>query len=96
MGVWKSLLERAKEKKDELQRKAVRKAARGAVEAAGKVVDAASKVVEDAVFGEMPESAAKDAEAPPPDPFAKLKKAEAERKAAERAEKSAKGPQRRK
>ena len=81
MGSWKSLFDRVKEKKDELQRKAVKKAARTAIDSAG-------KAVERVLFGKLDDDEdEKAAEPEKPDPFAKLKAAEAEKKEREREEK---------
>jgi hypothetical protein len=88
MGVWKSIADRMKAKKDELQRRAVRKAAETALDSAGKAVQSAGKAVGKALFGDLDDEAAtgKAAEAPP-DPFAKLKAQEKETKERERQEK---------
>jgi hypothetical protein len=70
VSLWKSVVDRMKDKKDELQRKAVKKAAQGALDSAG-------RAIEKALFGDLPTSEPK-AETEKPDPFAKLKAAEAE------------------
>jgi hypothetical protein len=83
MGAWKSLFDRMREKKDELQRKAVKKAARTAIDSAG-------KAVERVLFGKLDDDEGEklaEAEQEKPDPFAKLKAAEAEKKEREREEK---------
>jgi exonuclease VII large subunit len=88
MGVWKSFVDRMKDKREELQRKAVKKAAQTALDSAGKAVDLAGKAVERALFGNLDDDDdAKKGAPPPPDPFAKLKAREAERKEQEREEK---------
>jgi hypothetical protein len=74
MGVWKSLVDRMKDKRDELARKAAKKAA-GSV----------GKAIEKALFGDLDEKDEISEEAP--DPFAKLKAAEAEKKERERGRK---------
>src|SRR5580698_10323916 len=71
VSLWRSLLDRMKDKKDELQRKAVKKAAQGALDSAG-------RAIEKALFGDAPPDAPR--EPAPPDPFAKLKAAEADKK----------------
>jgi len=63
MGLWKSLAG-----------KAAKKAAQTAVDVTGKAVDAVSGVLENAIFGDR-----KEKEPAAPDPFARLKAAEAER-----------------
>jgi hypothetical protein len=78
MSLWSSLAERMREKRDELARKAVKKAAQTAVDSAGKAVGSVGKAISRAFFGEDESNAAK------PDPFAKLKAAEAEKKERER------------
>ena len=80
MGVWKSLVTRMKDKRDELARKAAKRAAGAVVDSAGKAVDSVSKAIEKAVFGDP----AEHEETPPADPFAKLKAAEAEKKEREK------------
>jgi hypothetical protein len=90
MGVWKSLVERMKDKREELQRKAVKKAARAALDGAGKTVDLAGRAVERVLFGNLDDDEdgkAKKKPEPPADPFAKLKAAEAAQKEREREEK---------
>jgi hypothetical protein len=77
---WKDLLERVSDKTSELRRKALKKAARTAIDSAGKVVGRV-------LFGNLDDDETKPAEEPKPDPFAKLKAAEAERKEREREEK---------
>ena len=79
MSLWKSLVDRMKEKKDELQKQAVKKVARGALDSAGRVIDKA-------LFGERPGDAPEMPE--PPDPFAKLKAAETAKKESERRERA--------
>ena len=88
MGVWKSLVDGMREKRDELARRAAKKAARTAVSSAGKMVDGVSKAIEDAIFGDGDGAKADDASPEATtDPFAKLKAAEAEKKEREREEK---------
>ncbi len=86
MGVWKSIADRMKAKKDELQRKAVRKAAETAVDQAGKAMHSAGKAVGRALFGDLDEGEERESAPPatPPDPFAKLKAAEKEKAERER------------
>jgi hypothetical protein len=86
MGVWKSLVDRMKDKRDELARKAAKKAARSAVDSAGKMVDGVGKAIEEALFGDAEEPGPEAVEAPA-DPFAKLKAAEAAQKERDRVEK---------
>ena len=76
MGLWKSISDRMKAKREELQRRAVRKAAETALDSAGKAVESAGKAVGRALFGDgSDDEAAAQEKAPetPPDPFAKLK-----------------------
>jgi hypothetical protein len=84
MGLWKSLAERMREKRDELARKALKKAAETAVDSAGKAVGSVSKAIGRAFFGEEESDVVKSDKPEPPDPFAKLKAAEAQRKERER------------
>ena len=98
MGVFKSLVDKAKDKKDELQKKAARKAARTALEQGAKAamgaIDGAGKAIERALFGDAEEEGkTEDDEAPASkrDPFAKQKAAEADkRRAAARPERGVK------
>ncbi len=87
MGVWKSLVDRMKDKRDELARKAAKKAAQTAVDSAGKLVAGVGNALERAIFGDLSNEAEPPAEKAPSDPFAKLKAAEAEKKERERLEK---------
>jgi hypothetical protein len=82
MGAWKSLVERMKDARDELARKAAKKAAQTALDSAGKAMGAAGKALERALFGDLDADVApkKDDETPRVDPFAKLKAAEAAQK----------------
>ena len=84
MSLWSSLAERMRENRDELARKAVKKAAQTAVDSAGKAVGSVGKAIGRAFFGEDESDAAKPAEPEQGDPFAKLKAAEAEKKERER------------
>ncbi|HEY5241712.1 MAG TPA: hypothetical protein VIJ22_09615 [Polyangiaceae bacterium] len=86
MGVWKSLVDRMKDKRDELARKAARKAAQTAVDSAGRLVGGVGKALERALFGDLEDNSEAPAEKAPADPFAKLKAAEAEKKERERLE----------
>jgi hypothetical protein len=86
MSVWKSLLERMKDTRDELARKAAKKVARAALDSASKAAGSAGKALGRAFFGEE-EGAAVAEDASRPDPFAKLKAAEAEKRAREHADK---------
>ena len=92
MSIFKSLVDRVKEKKDELQREALKRAAKGTLKAAGSAVegtvDRAGKALERVIFGDEVGGEPKDAEAEGegaaearPDPFAKQKAAEVERSA---------------
>jgi hypothetical protein len=89
MGVFKSLVDRAKEKRDELAKKAAKKAAKTALEESAKAalgaIDGAGKAIERALFGDAEEQKKGDLDVPDeekPDPFAKLKAAEAAKAAA--------------
>jgi hypothetical protein len=86
MSIWKSWVERMRDTRDELARKAAKKAARAALDTAGKAAGSAGKAIERALFGDERVSAKKPEEAPAPDPFARVKAAEAERKERERAD----------
>jgi hypothetical protein len=87
MGVWKSLVERMRDTRDEFARKAAKKVARTALDSAGKAVGSAGNALERALFGDDARKPSGTEQAPKVDPFAKLKAAEAERKARERREK---------
>jgi hypothetical protein len=80
MGLLKSLVEKVKGKKDELQKKAAKKAAKVAIDrsarAAKGALDSAGNAIERAIFGDVEEEAATEA----PDPFAALKATEAKKK----------------
>jgi hypothetical protein len=87
MGVFKSLVDKAKQKKDELARKAAKQAAKTALEQSAKAamgaIDSTGRAIEKALFGDTEEESAKsedaaalDAKEAKPDPFAKLKAAE--------------------
>jgi len=90
MSVWKSLVERMKDTRDELARKAAKRVAQAALDSAGKAADSAGKALGRVLFGEkLRGSGAEDA--PQPDPFAKLKAAEAAKKARERSDKEKEG-----
>jgi len=92
MGVFKSLVDKAKEKKDELAREAAKKAAKTALEQGAKAalgaLDATGKAIEDALFGEArggqgEAGEAKDekpARSEPEDPFVRVNAAEAAKK----------------
>jgi hypothetical protein len=82
VGDFKDFLDRIADKRNELARKAVKKAARTAIDSAGKAI---SRVL----FGNLDDDdeAKNPAEAEMPDPFAKLKAAEAEKREREREEK---------
>ncbi len=80
MGDWKDFLDRIADKKNDLARKAVKKAARSAIDSAGKVIGRV-------LFGNLDEDEAGKPPEEKPDPFAKLKAAEAEKKEREREEK---------
>ncbi len=102
MAGFKSLVDKAKKKKDELAREAAKKAAKAAVrqgaEAALGAIDATGRAIEKAIFGDVMDGAAgKEKEgrgraseppspAAPPDPFARLKAAEAAKRDEERAQ----------
>jgi hypothetical protein len=84
-----------KEKKDELQKKAVKRAAEVALDQSAKaakgIVKGAGKALGHALFGDerdAHEGVAASAPEAPPDPFAKLKAAERERAAAEQRERA--------
>lgn len=83
MGDWKDFLDRIADKRDELARKAVKKAARTAIDSAGKAIGRV-------LFGKLDDDEAKTPPEEPPDPFAKLKAAEAEKKEQERREREEK------
>jgi hypothetical protein len=95
MGLLKSLADRARAKREDLQRRAAKKAAKVALDstarAARGALDSIGDALEKAMFGEAAKPEADEAdragapEPPPPDPFAKLKAAEAERAARKRA-----------
>jgi hypothetical protein len=72
VGDWKDLLNRALAQTEGLERRALKKAAKTAGKALGRLV-----------FGDLDEDEAKKEEEKP-DPFAKLKAAEAERKEREK------------
>jgi hypothetical protein len=90
MSRFKSLVDKMKEKSDEWQKKAAKKAAETALKqgarAATGAMDAAGKALERVIFGDAPAAKGDDdaerereREAPapaPPDPFAKMKAAE--------------------
>jgi hypothetical protein len=95
MGIFKSLVDKVKDKSDELAKKTAEKAARKAAEvamdrsakAAKGALDSAGRVIEKAIFGDVvaeedEESArARQAkEEAAPDPFAKVKAQEAAKK----------------
>jgi hypothetical protein len=80
MSVWRSLVERMRETRDELARKAARKVARTALDTAGKAAGSAGKALGRALFGDPEEAPPWPEDTPPPDPFARLKAAEAEKK----------------
>ncbi len=85
MGVFKSIVDKANKKKDELAQKAAKQAAKTALEQSAKAalgaIDATGRAIEKALFGKEDEEGAKSADSvpkpPAPDPFAKLKAAEA-------------------
>jgi hypothetical protein len=81
VSLWKSLVDRMKDKKDELQRKAVKKAAQGALDSAG-------RAIEKAIFGDSKADAAEAEKVEAVDPFAKLKAAEAQTRDRERQDKA--------
>jgi hypothetical protein len=84
MGLFKSLVDKAREKRDELGKKAAKKAATAALEhgteAATTALDNVGKAIGKAIFGDSDEKKTSDPP-PAPDPFAKQKAAEAARKA---------------
>lgn len=86
MSLFKSFVDKVKQKKDDLQKKAVKRAAEVALDQSAKaargIVKGAGQALGNALFGD--ERDARQAEAaaapePPPDPFAKLKAAERQR-----------------
>jgi hypothetical protein len=87
MGVWKSLVERMRDTRDELARKAAKKVARTALDSAGKAAGSAGRALERALFGDDARAPAKPEEAAKADPFARLKASEAEKRARDRMEK---------
>jgi hypothetical protein len=80
VGDLKDFLDRIADKRNELARKAVKKAARSAIDSAGKAIGRV-------LFGNLDDDETKPAEEQKPDPFAKLKAAEAEKREREREEK---------
>ena len=84
MGFFKELVGKVKDKTDELGKKAAKKAAEVAIEQSAKAVKSAvgsaSRAIETALFGDAEKEKAEQAareKAARPDPFAKLKAAEA-------------------
>lgn len=87
MGLWKALVGKILEKTDEARGKAVQKATDMAIDrgkrAAKAAVGGTARKIEEAIFGDVLDEAAekkKLAAEPKPDPFAKLKAAEAKKK----------------
>jgi hypothetical protein len=89
MGLFKSILDKVRDKKDELQKAAAKKAARIAVDQSAKAakgaLNSAGKAIEKALFGNAEEEHPHEEEKP--DPFAQLKASEAEKKRRDREEK---------
>jgi len=84
MGLFKSLVDKVKGKKDELEKRAAKKAAEVAFEqtkrAAKGAIDSAGDALERAIFGDV-EAKEEKAKEEPPDPFAHLKAREKEKAA---------------
>lgn len=79
VGLFDDLGDKLKKKRQELQSRAAKKAAKMALEGAKRAVDSAGKAIEKAVFGEA--AGGDESKTPePPDPFAHLKARERERK----------------